>query len=25
LFFKIKLKDDLGHCSFRDYERNQWF
>lgn len=25
LFFKIKLKDDLWHCSFRDYERNRWF
>lgn len=25
IFFKIKLKDDLGHCSFRDYERNRWF
>lgn len=22
-FYKIKLKDDLGHCSFRDYERNR--
>ena len=25
LFFKIKLKDDLWHCSFRDYEWNKWF
>lgn len=25
LFFKIKLKDDLWHCSFRDYEWNRWF
>lgn len=24
-FYKIKLKDDLGHCSFRDYERTKGF
>ena len=25
LFFKIKLKDDLWHCSFRDYDWNRGF